>query len=425
MLADVRKKISKAKLVILDFDGTLVHLETDWKELKEKLSDFCKNQLMIEQSFQNLDEGLKLVRQNLENDEYQKILEIVSNYEINAYRGIKNQSLIEILSDFQRNNNGKIAIFSSNCRKTIETIISELKIDIDYIVAKDDVENVKPSDEGLRKIIRKFNLKPKDIIFIGNSYLDKLAGDSAGIETIIIDNFPDEKIKLNKISENHNYSSGFNGKLTKYRTLTIQELYRGGGTLLDVGAGDGSLTLQIAPLFEKIIVVEASHKYLKLAKSKLKEYQVIFYEELIEDFDTEEKFDLILAAGVLEHLKNPMIFLEKVKRWLKDDGLFIVIVPNASSFHRIVGLYMGIIRNIYELGKQDYLVGHRRYYDLKTLKKEIIKQGFKIIKTGGILFKILPNSEMEKLSDEYCDALFEIGKKYPNLCAEIYALCKK
>lgn len=425
MLSNLKKRLSNAKLVIVDFDGTLVYLEINWSEVKEKLSNFCKNKFNIEQSFQNLDEGLKNLKQYLGSEEYQEILGILSNYEINGYKGEKNQHLIDILMKFKKYDKGKIAIFSSNCRKTLETIIPKLKIDIDYMVAKDDVGKTKPSDEGLRKILKKFNLQPKDVVFIGNSVLDKLAGSSVGIETIIIDNFLEEKIKLNKIAETHDYSSGFNGKMTKYRALTIRELYKGGGTLLDLGAGDGNLTSKIAHLFEKITLVEASEKYLHQAKNKLKKHSVTFHEKLIEHFDTKEKFDLILASGVLEHLTNPEILLNKVKNWLKDDGFFLVIVPNASSFHRRVGMQIGIIRNIYELSEQDFAVGHRRYYDLKTLRKEIIKQGFKVIKTGGILFKILPNREMEKLSDEYCDALFEIGKKYPNFCAEIYAFCKR
>ena len=43
----------------------------------------------------------------------------------------------------------------------------------------------------------------------------------------------------------------------------------------------------------------------------------------IDDFETPEKFDVITANGVLHHLSDPRQSLQKIVRFLKNDGLFI------------------------------------------------------------------------------------------------------
>jgi len=232
-----------------------------------------------------------------------------------------------------------------------------------------------------------------------------------------------EKKRLREISEIHSYDEGFNGRLVRYRAMKIRELYDGGGRLLDLGAGEGSLTKLIANNFDEIMLTEASPVYIEKAKILLKDFPVTYSNKLIEEFDTRKKFDLILASGILEHVKKPQEVLKKVGKWLKKEGHFIAIVPNATSLHRRVGFYMSLIHHYSELSEQDLRVGHRRYYDLNSLREEIKKAGLHVVRYGGILLKPLPNSQMEKLSDAFCDALYEIGGDYPELCAEVFVVC--
>lgn len=233
-----------------------------------------------------------------------------------------------------------------------------------------------------------------------------------------------EKKRLRNISEAHSYMDGFNGRLSKYRAKKILDVYKGRGKLLDIGAGEGVLASLIADTFDEIWILEDSEPYLRKAKETLKNYNVKYVSQLVEEFRTEAKFDLILASGILEHVKEPQEVLGKVKHWLGDRGLFIAIVPNATSLHRRVGLHMGLMNNYYELGELDFRVGHRRYYDLNYLREEVAKAGLHVIDFGGILLKPLPNAEMDRLDERYCDALYEIGEDYPELCAEIFAVCK-
>ncbi|MGN6258491.1 MAG: methyltransferase domain-containing protein [Solirubrobacterales bacterium] len=51
------------------------------------------------------------------------------------------------------------------------------------------------------------------------------------------------------------------------------------------------------------------------------------------DFDAElgeERFDAIVAADVLEHLKDPLAVLVKLRRFLQPDGCFVISIPNVA-----------------------------------------------------------------------------------------------
>ncbi len=46
---------------------------------------------------------------------------------------------------------------------------------------------------------------------------------------------------------------------------------------------------------------------------------------------SEDKYDIVLAIEIVEHLENPWNFFREVKNILKEDGLLIVSTPNTNS----------------------------------------------------------------------------------------------
>lgn len=55
-----------------------------------------------------------------------------------------------------------------------------------------------------------------------------------------------------------------------------------------------------------------------------------------ESFSFPEKFDLIFAGDLIEHLSNPGLFLESCKRALVPGGRIVITTPNAFNFFAIV-----------------------------------------------------------------------------------------
>lgn len=103
--------------------------------------------------------------------------------------------------------------------------------------------------------------------------------------------------------------------------LTIAEIHPG-DTLLDIGCGAG---------YHSDVFAQRGALVTKLdPHSPVADIRLAY-----ERFETDEQFDIIWAAHVLEHSKNPGQFLDRVFSQLKDNGLFAVTVPPMKN--EIVG----------------------------------------------------------------------------------------
>ncbi len=238
----------------------------------------------------------------------------------------------------------------------------------------------------------------------------------------------EDKIKEIKKLENISkwYSGrnwGFYTKLVYFGFLTLKPYFKK-GNVLEVGCADGAMTQYLTQIFNDITVVDPSKKYVRLV---LKTYPFIKgYVSLFEDFKPPEKYKNIILAHILEHVKNPVLFLKKAKQCLQDNGVILVIVPNANSLHRQAGVLMGLLKKVTDLNESDIEIGHRRVYTIKTLMRDIKKAGLKIKKWGGIFLKPLSNKQIEESwSDYLINAYYELGKKYPEIAAELYVVCSK
>ncbi len=77
-----------------------------------------------------------------------------------------------------------ISIFTGKGRKTTEITLKQLGIYdfFDLIVTGDDVKNHKPSAEGIRMFLNKYNLQPEKVLMIGDSPADIKAAHEAGVK---------------------------------------------------------------------------------------------------------------------------------------------------------------------------------------------------------------------------------------------------
>ena len=55
------------------------------------------------------------------------------------------------------------------------------------------------------------------------------------------------------------------------------------------------------------------------------------YLGILDDYESDYKFDIIMAWGVVEHVTNPDYFMQKVHKLLSANGLFVSEVPHGQS----------------------------------------------------------------------------------------------
>ncbi len=225
----------------------------------------------------------------------------------------------------------------------------------------------------------------------------------------------------------------FEDILGKYQTLILREFCKG-KTLLDIGCGDGTLCSNLVDKFEKVYGIDENQNLIHKARKLIPTGN--FTVNKIENYYPIQKFDTIIMISVLEHISNPKKILTTISKWLSDNGVLIIHVPNANSLNRMLGKKMNLLKNTRELSKHDLEVGHMQMYDLHKLKKMVYSTGFEVIHSGGFLLKAHPNHQMQKLyrsnlwennkmKQRYFDALFELGKEYPDIASTIYVNCKK
>jgi len=89
-----------------------------------------------------------------------------------------------------------------------------------------------------------------------------------------------------------------------------------------------------------------------------------------EDFDFEQKFDVIFAGDLIEHLSNPGLFLDSCKRNLKNNGKLIITTPNTFILFNFVE----------KIFKKEPSVNsdHTMYFNFIVLKKLLQKNGWKV-----------------------------------------------
>lgn len=87
---------------------------------------------------------------------------------------------------------------------------------------------------------------------------------------------------------------------------------------------------------------------------------------------------------------------------------------------------MGLLNSTKQLNETDKLIGHRRVYDLETLKNDFVQADLKIIHCGGYWLKPVSNAQIERdWTPEMVDAFLKLGEKYPDIAAEIYIVATK
>jgi 2-polyprenyl-3-methyl-5-hydroxy-6-metoxy-1,4-benzoquinol methylase len=195
--------------------------------------------------------------------------------------------------------------------------------------------------------------------------------------------------------------------------------------ILNLGLGNGVTSRIFDVEVNSQMVIEGSREILE--KFSFDSNKTTFIESYFENYNSDRKYNIVLANHVLEHVDDPVTLMKnKFHKWLTDDGVAFITVPNAKSIHRLIGKQMGMLKNEYDLNNSDEKAGHQRVYDIDILRNHIEKANLEIIEIGGYNIKMVSLVQMKDWSQELLDAIFEVSKKMPHeICANIWVKVKK
>ncbi|MEX2054611.1 MAG: methyltransferase domain-containing protein, partial [Candidatus Andersenbacteria bacterium] len=142
-------------------------------------------------------------------------------------------------------------------------------------------------------------------------------------------------------------------------------------SILDVGCAEGFLAKALTYRPSILIGIDNNidHKpqgYTHFIKADLEE----------SNFNFNTRFDAIVFADVLEHLVKPQVVLQKIKRYVSEDGFILVSVPNMDFLLARLPRFLGITL---EMNRGLFDKTHKQEFNLKKIEDFLKVNEFEII----------------------------------------------
>ena len=103
---------------------------------------------------------------------------------------------------------------------------------------------------------------------------------------------------------------------------------RGQIDILDVGCAQGTLALLLAERGHRVCAMDIQQQFLDYAALRHEKGEIRFIYGNALDATPDQKFDLIFANQLIEHLVYPAQLVGRLASWLKPRGRLVVTTPN-------------------------------------------------------------------------------------------------
>jgi SAM-dependent methyltransferase len=225
------------------------------------------------------------------------------------------------------------------------------------------------------------------------------------------------------------YAYEFDWILRRYLLRTISPHFDLSGKTLELGCFQGDMTKMLLDFFPRMTVVEGAEDLCGVVEQRFPGRLTVI-NSTFENVTLQAEYQNIFLVHTLEHLDDPIALLKKIKAWLAPGGRLYIAVPNANALSRQIAVKMGLIRYNSAVTEGERLHGHRLTYSIDMLEYHLHEAGFRCFESGGVVLKPLANFQFDRALAEgivdqaYLDGCYELGKRYPDLCASLYAVCE-
>ena len=147
-----------------------------------------------------------------------------------------------------------------------------------------------------------------------------------------------------------------------------------GGMILDIGCSTGHLTQCLSNRFGPDRVAGADIS-INSVKRNRELYDGINFHHIHNGFynDHEVRYSAITLMHVLEHIVEPIEFLNEVTKLLDNNGILVISVPQ----ERIRG-DLAVFENIFNIARGKFQNVHLRNYTFKSLSNELDSAGLHV-----------------------------------------------
>ena len=201
--------------------------------------------------------------------------------------------------------------------------------------------------------------------------------------------------------------------------------------LLEVGCGLDAIFLDVDS-YSHLTVLEPSSMFYEKAigdieRAKNKNIEVInFVLEESLDIISNKNFDFILVSCLLHEISHPEKFLNSLHQISVPNTVIHINVPNGKSFHRLLGVEMGLINSEFQKSEHNIKFQQNTVFGLESLIEITRSSGFKVIESGSYAFKPFTHRQMQTMIDsgimtkEMLEGFYNMEKHVPGMGSEIF-----
>jgi SAM-dependent methyltransferase len=160
---------------------------------------------------------------------------------------------------------------------------------------------------------------------------------------------------------------------------------RAGMSLIDLGCGDGRISIPLVAETGELLLVDSSAGMLELARRNVPSglaARVSFKCADLGDFESRQSYDIVLCIGVLAHVPSPPATLRQIAQLVGPDGRAVVQFTDDDSCLGRLTHHVGALRG--RLGNASgYTLNHMT---LKSIETELSGAGLRLINTYRYVF---------------------------------------
>lgn len=149
-----------------------------------------------------------------------------------------------------------------------------------------------------------------------------------------------------------------------------------GARILDLGCWDGAYAARYKRAGNYVAGIESSPTAARMARERGVDARV---GNVMETHHFDERFDIVVAGEIIEHVFDTDDFIKIVSSYLKPGGLLVVTTPNVASLPRRLLLLLGINPYLENRVIQGVSVGHIRYFTFIELTQLLRDRQLEIV----------------------------------------------
>lgn len=153
--------------------------------------------------------------------------------------------------------------------------------------------------------------------------------------------------------------------------LKLVERYIEPGKLLEIGCSVGTMLTAAKKRGWQVKGIDINKESVRYCKKNGLDVEA----KTIEEFKTEDEFDLIIMNDLLEHVPDPVATLMIASSFLRKNGILFIATPNISSL-----LARASGRRWLHLKPDEHIY----YFSEGTIRKMLMKTGFQVLRIQSI-----------------------------------------